>query len=158
MTLQIGQPAPDFTLPHKPGGDPVRLSDYRGEKNVVVLFFPLAWSSVCTAELCSVRDDYSAYGDLDAEVLGISVDSPFVLQRWADEQDFPFSLLSDFNREAATSYGALYDELLGLRGVARRAAFVIDREGVLRYSEVLESAGDQPSFDAIKSTLETLDR
>lgn len=156
MSVQIGQPAPDFELPREPGDDPVKLSDYRGEKNVVLLFFPLAWSSVCTAELCSVRDDYDAYAELDAQILGISVDSPFALQRWAAEQGFPFPLLSDFNREAAKSYGALYDELLGLRGVARRAAFVIDRDGVVRYREVLESAGDQPDFDAVKSTLESI--
>lgn len=153
---EIGRPAPEFTLPREPGGDPVRLADYRGESNVVLLFFPLAWSSVCTKELCSVRDDYDRYGRLDATVIGISVDSPFALQRWSEEQGFPFPLLSDFSRRASREYGALYDELMGLEGVSKRAAFVIDREGVLRHAEVLENAGEQPDFGAVEATLKSL--
>lgn len=153
---EIGRPAPEFTLPHKPGGDPVRLADFRGESNVVLLFFPLAWSSVCTRELCSVRDDYDRYRGLDATVLGISVDSPFALQRWSEEQGFPFPLLSDFNRRVSRDYDALYDDLMGLEGVSKRAAFVIDREGVLCHAQVLENAGEQPDFAAVERTLESI--
>ncbi|MEM7050398.1 MAG: redoxin domain-containing protein [Acidobacteriota bacterium] len=153
MSIQVGQTAPDFSLVRNPGENPVSLSDFGGQKNVVLLFFPLAWSSVCTAELCSTRDSYQQYGDLDAEVVGISVDSPFALQAWSREQSFPFPLLSDFNKDVSKSYGALFEDLMGFRGVSKRAAFVIDKSGVVRYAEVLESAGDQPNFDAIREVL-----
>lgn len=156
MIPEIGRPAPEFSLPHKPGEDPVRLSDFRGRDHVVLLFFPLAWTSTCTRELCSVRDHYDRYRALGATVLGISVDSPFALQRWSREEDFPFPLLSDFNRRAAGSYGALYDELMGLEGVAKRAAFVIDRDGLVRYAEVLEDAGQLPDLAAVQAVLADL--
>lgn len=156
MTIQIGQVAPALSLTAKPGEDPVDLASYRGEKNVVLLFFPLAWSPVCTNEMCSTRDSYDRYGELDAEVLGISVDSPFALQAWAREQDFPFPLLSDFNREIARRYDVLYEDLMGLQGVAKRAAFVVDKQGVVRYAEVCPTPGDQPDYAAIRQTLEGL--
>lgn len=157
MTIESGQSAPDFSLPHIPGQEPVRLSTYRGEKNVVLLFFPLAWSSVCTQELCTLRDDYDRYADLDAEVLGVSVDSPFALQAWTKEQGFQFPLLSDFNREVSRLYGVLYDDLLGLHGVSKRAAFVIDKQGVVRHAEVCPTAGDLPNLESIRQTLANLD-
>lgn len=153
MTIEVGHKAPEFSLPHIPGQDPVKLSHYQGRKNVVLLFFPLAWSSVCTKELCTLRDDYSRYADLDAEVLGISVDSPFALQAWSKEQGFQFPLLSDFNREVSRKYDVLYDELLGLRGVSKRAAFVIDKKGEVRYAEVCPSAGDLPNLEAIREAV-----
>lgn len=155
MSLSTGDPAPDFALPRRPGQPPVRLSDFRGRK-VVLLFVPLAFSSVCTRELCGVRDDYAAYRELDAEVLGVSVDSPFALQAWAEQQGIPFSLLSDFNKSTSRAYGALYDDYYGLQGVSKRAAFVVDREGRLAYSQVLEDSGDLPDLAAIRSTLAQL--
>ena len=156
MTLDVGRQAPDFTLPHKPGGAPVKLSDYRGEKNVVLLFFPLAWSPVCTDEMCATRDRYSGYADVDAEVLGISVDSPFTLQAWAEDQGFQFPLLSDFNKDVSKNYGVLYEDLLGLQGVARRAAFVVDKEGTVRYAEVCPTPKDLPDLESIRGVLQDL--
>ena len=132
------------------------LSSYRDQKNVVLLFFPLAWTSVCTTEMCTIRDSLARYDALDAQVLGVSVDSPFALKAWAKEEGLTFPLLSDFNRQAAASYGALYDELLGLKGVAKRAAFVIDRDGIVRYAEVLEKASDLPDFSAIQECLSAI--
>jgi len=156
MTLQVGQQAPDFALPHVPGQDPVRLSDYRGDKNVVLLFFPLAWSSVCTDELCSTRDSYAQYSDLNAEVLGLSVDSPFTLQAWAEAKGFQFPLLSDFNKQVSKDYDVFYEDLLGLQGVSKRAAFVVDREGVVRYAEVCPTPKDLPDVEAIRKSLRSL--
>lgn len=157
MSIRVGDQAPDFTLKGTAGDQPVRLADYRGEKNVVVLFFPLAWTGVCTDEMCSVRDGYSGFAELDAEVLGISVDSPFALAAWAKEQGFGFPLLSDFNRETAAAYGALYDELLGLKGVAKRAAFVVDKQGVVRHAEICPSPRELPDFAKIRQLLGELD-
>lgn len=153
MSLQIGDSAPDFTLPGPPGTDKVTLSDFQGEKNVVVLFFPLAFTGVCTAEMCSVQDSYSSYEALDAIVLGISVDSPFAQAAWAKEKGIGFKLLSDFNKTAAASFGALYDNFLGFEGVAKRAAFVVDKQGVVQYAEVLEKASDLPNFEAVQAAL-----
>ena len=123
----------------------------------VLLFFPLAFTSVCTSELCSIRDNFKVYEDVDAQVYGISVDSPFTLKEFKESQKLNFPLLSDFNKNAARAYGALYEEFVfGMQGVAKRSAFVIDEQGVVRYAEVLEDAGDLPDFDAIQSTLENL--
>ena len=156
MSVEIGAAAPDFTLRGTQSDDPVSLSSFRGEKNVVLLFFPLAWTSVCTREMCGIRDSYTRYAELNAEVLGLSVDSPFALKAWAKHEGFDFPLLSDFNREASTSFGALYEDLLGLKGVSKRAAFVIDKEGVVRHAEVLDKASDLPDFDAIQTVLADL--
>jgi glutaredoxin-dependent peroxiredoxin len=156
MSISVGDHAPELSLPSKPGSDPVSLSDYQGDKNVVLLFFPLAWSPVCTQELCSMRDAYSSLRELDAEVLAVSVDSPFALQAWAKEQSYEFPLLSDFNKEASRSYDVLIEDLLGLKGVSKRAAFVIDKEGVVRYAEVTPSPKELPDFDAIRSTVQGL--
>lgn len=156
MTIQVGDKAPSFNLKGTVGDGPIDLSSYRGEKNVVLLFFPLAWTGVCTAEMCGIRDGYAQYADLDAEVFGISVDSPFALGAWAKEEGFEFPLLSDFNREAATSYDVLYEDLMGLRGVAKRAAFVIDKEGVVRYAEVCPTPAELPDFSKIRDTLKGL--
>jgi len=121
----------------------------------VLLFFPLAFTSVCTTELCHVRDSLKTYEDVDAKVYGISVDSPFTLKEFKESQKLNFPLLSDFNKTAARAYGALYEEFVfGMQGVAKRSAFVINKEGVIKYAEVLEDAGDLPNFDAIQSTLE----
>ena len=155
MALQTGQQAPDFSL-YDTEKQQVTLSEQKG-KNVVLLFFPLAFTSVCTAELCSVRDNYNLYDQLNAQVYGISVDSPFTLKAFRTEQNLNFPLLSDFNKTAATAYGALYESFaLGMKGVSKRAAFVIDKDGVIQYAEVLEDAGKQPDFAAIQKALENI--
>lgn len=150
MPLQPGTPAPDFALPLTPGEAPLRLADYKGEKPVVLLFFPLAFSSVCTTELGEVCKDYDRWSDLDAVVIGISIDSAFVNQRFAEELGAPFPILSDFNKEAADAYGVLNDDYFGMRGVAYRSAFVVDRRGVIAYSWMTEDSSVLPPFDEIE--------
>lgn len=155
MTLQPGQPAPEFILRDSDKQE-VKLSDYKG-KNVVLLFFPLAFTGVCTAELCAMRDNLTAYNNLNAAVLAISVDSLFTLDKFKKEQGFTFPLLSDFNKEVSEAYGSLYTEFaFGMKGVSKRSAFVIDKEGVIRYAEVLEDAGKVPDFDAVQNVLKSL--
>lgn len=155
MSVQTGNKAPDFAL-YSSDKEKITLSEQKG-KNVLLLFFPLAFTSVCTAELCSVRDNLSMYNNMNAVVYGISVDSPQTLDRFKKDQNLNFSLLSDFNKEASTNYGAIYDTFaMGMKGVSKRAAFVIDKEGTVRYAEVLENAGEQPNFEEIKKTLESL--
>lgn len=155
MSMSIGQSAPDFTL-YNTEKNKVSLADFRN-KNVVILFFPLAFTGVCTNELCSMRDNLAAYNGMNAEVIGISVDSLFTLDRFKKEHNLNFTLLSDFNKEAATAYGCLYDSFVfDMLGVAKRSAFVVDGQGVLRYAEVLESAGDLPNFEAIQECLKSL--
>jgi glutaredoxin-dependent peroxiredoxin len=155
MSVKVGETAPSFKL-YSSDKQEVTLENYRGQ-NVVLLFFPMAFTGVCTEELCSMRDNIADYEDLNAQVLAISVDSPFTLDKFKSDQKLNFPLLSDFNKEAAAAYGALYSEfVLGLKGVAKRSAFVIDKEGVLQYAEVLESAGSLPNFEAVKATLSSL--
>jgi len=152
MSVTIGQQAPLFVL-NDTDKNKVSLEECRGV-DVVLLFFPLAFTGVCTQELCAVRDDLSFYNNLEAKVFAISVDSIFALEKFKAEQNLNFTLLSDFNRETASAYGALYDEfVLGMKGVAKRAAFVIDKNGAVRYAEVLEDAGQIPDFNAIKEIL-----
>ncbi|RMH21123.1 MAG: peroxiredoxin [Gemmatimonadetes bacterium] len=153
MALSPGTPAPDFELPLKPGEAPLRLSDYRGERPVVLLFFPLAFSSTCTKEMCAVAEDYGAWQELGAEVIGVSVDSPFVNQKFAAECGAPFPIVSDFNRAASRAYDVLYEEFYGLEGVSKRAAFVIDREGIVRYAWVSDDAGVMPDLDAVREAV-----
>jgi peroxiredoxin len=155
MAIQKGQQAPDFSL-FNSEKTKVNLADYKG-KNLVILFFPQAFTGVCTTELCSVRDNLNVYTSLDADVVGISVDSIFTLAKFKEEQQYNFPLLSDFNKTTAQAYEAIYDEFVfDMKGVSRRAAFVVDKEGTIQYAEVLESAGDLPNFDAIKQTLEAI--
>ncbi|MFY7964542.1 MAG: peroxiredoxin [Chitinophagaceae bacterium] len=154
--ITIGQKAPDFTLHSSKLDLQVTLSELKG-KNVLLLFFPQAFTGVCTKELCSVRDNISQYNNANAEVLGISVDSPFTLSKYKEEQGLNFTLLSDFNKEVSTAYGAIYDSFIGwMKGVSKRSAFIIDKEGIVKYAEVLESAGDLPNFEAINATLASL--
>ena len=154
MSISVGQAAPAFKLP-----DTARqfhsLEQYKG-KNVLLLFFPFAFTGTCTKELCGVRDDIARYANADAEVLGISIDTHFTLKKYKEEQNLPFPLLSDFNKEAIHAYDVAYDEFLLMKGVAKRAAFLIDREGIIRYAEVLENASEIPDFAAINKTLEGL--
>jgi peroxiredoxin len=133
------------------------LADQKG-KNVVVLFFPLAFTGVCTTELCNVRDNISLYNNTNAVVFGVSVDSLFSLGKFRDEQKLNFQLLSDFNKEAAKAFGVLYDTFpaFEMQGVSKRAAFVIDAAGVVRYAEVCPTPGDLPNFAAIQETLNSL--
>jgi glutaredoxin-dependent peroxiredoxin len=155
MTATIGQKAPDFQLPSH-DKNMVTLGASKG-KNVVLLFFPAAFTSTCTKELCQTRDELSFFGNLNAEVFGISVDMPFTLTKFRADNNLNFSLLSDFNKEAITAYGCKYDTwILGLKGVAKRSSFVIDKEGIIRFAEILENASDYPDFDGIKKTLEGL--
>lgn len=153
--IKIGDKAPNFTLRDTEKSEH-SLDDYSGKK-VVLLFFPLAFTGVCTTELCQIRDEKSLYEGLDAQVIAISVDSLFTLGKFKEEQGYNFPLLSDWNKETARAYDALYEEfVLGMRGVAKRSAFVIGKDGLIKYAEVLESAGDLPDFDKIKETLSTL--
>ncbi len=155
MALQKGGKAPDFKL-YSSDKQEVSLSDYKG-KNVVVLFFPLAFTGTCTTELCEMRDNISIYSNLNAEILGISVDSLFTLKRYKAEQNLPFNLLSDFNKETSAAYGSLYENfVLGMKGVSKRSAFVVDAQGIIQYAEVLESAGDLPNFEAVQNALKSL--
>lgn len=152
MQLEIGQPAPDFTL-YNTEKQPITLSQLKG-KNVLLLFFPLAFTSVCTAELCSVRDNLKVYESLQAVPLGISVDSLHALRKFKEEQHLNFDLISDFNKEVSQAYGSLYEQWgFGMRGVSKRSAFLIDKNGFLQYAEVLENAGEQPNFVAIQEKL-----
>lgn len=155
MAVQIGQQAPDFSL-YNTEKVKITLSSLK-DSNVVILFFPLAFTSVCTAELCFVRDHLARFSELDATILGISVDSHFTLARYKADQLLNFNLLSDFNKEVSTAYGAIYSDFAyEMKGVSKRAAFVIDKEGVVRYAEVLDNAGMQPDFDAVKKVLEQI--
>jgi peroxiredoxin len=154
MGIHVGQAAPDFCLKSSEMND-VKLSDYRG-RNVVLLFFPLAFTGVCTKELCSIRDEFQEYQDLDTEILAISIDSPFTLARFKSEQHYNFPLLSDFNKEVSKKYEAYYNSFMEMNGVAKRAAFVIDKSGIVRYAEVLEDAHDLPDFKKVKETLQSL--
>lgn len=155
MTIKIGEKAPNFTLRASDKTE-VSLEDYKG-KNVVLLFFPLAFTGVCTTELCTMRDNLSVYNGLDSEILAISVDSLFVLEKFKEQEKLNFTLLSDFNRQVSRAYGALYEEfVLDMKGVSKRSAFVIDKNGTIQYAEVLESAGDLPNFESIQDALKKL--
>ena len=154
MSIEIGQQAPDFTL-FDDQMNPFTLSDHRGKKNVVLLFFPGAFTSVCTTELNTVSNDLDAYGS-DTQVVGVSTDSPFALAEFRKVHGFRFPLLSDHDAEVSAAYGAKYDHdftPMKLDRIAKRAAFVIDRDGVVRYAEVLENAGELPNLDAVKAVL-----
>ena len=153
--LAPGQKAPDFTLfnTHK---QEVSLAKFVG-KNVVILFFPLAFTSVCTAELCEMRDTLSTYTGLNADVIAISVDSPYTLAKFKEEQKLPFDLLSDFNKEASLAYDSYYETFaMNMKGVSKRSAFVVDGNGIIQYAEVLDNAGEVPSFSAIQQTLKMI--
>lgn len=155
MKITIGQPAPDFTL-YDTDRNKVKLSDLK-DQNVVLLFFPQAFSGVCTKELCSVRDSMAVYNNTNAMVIGNSVDSVFTLKKFREDQHFTFTLLSDFNKEVSALYDSLYAEwILDMKGVSRRSAFVIDKEGIVRYAQVMEDVGKVPDFAAISNTLASL--
>ena len=147
--------APGFTLKNTNGED-VSLSEFKGKKNVLLLFFPLAFTSTCTEELCHTRDNLKIYNSLEAEALGISVDSFFTLKEYKQSQNLNFQLLSDFNKNVSSQYGVLYEDFFGMQGVSKRSAFVINKEGVVVHSEILEDASNLPDFDVIQNILSEL--
>ncbi|UKJ06879.1 redoxin domain-containing protein [Solitalea lacus] len=148
MALKVGDQAPDFKL-FSSDNTVVSLNDFKGKK-VILHFFPLAFTSICTEQLCTMRDKFGYYKKLNAQVLGISVDTPFTLAKFKEDNNYQFPLLSDFNKEVSNAYDAQYETfVLGLKGVAKRAAFVIDEQGTIKYAEVLENAGELPDFTAI---------
>lgn len=152
MKIETGTIAPEFTLYNSEKAK-VSLSDYKG-KNVLLLFFPLAFTGTCTKELCGVRDNIIQYNNSNAEVIGISVDSVYTLAKYKEEQHLNFQLLSDFNKEISTKYDSLYETFgYGMLGVSKRSAFLIDKEGIVRYAEVLENATEIPNFEVIQKTL-----
>jgi peroxiredoxin len=154
-SIKVGQEAPNFTL-YDSDKQKITLSDYKG-KNVLLLFFPQAFTGTCTKELCSTRDNIALYNDANAQVFGISVDSIFTLAKYKEDQKLNFPLLSDFNKTISTEYGSLYDNFVfDMKGVSKRSAFLIDKNGVIRYAEVLETASDLPDFAAIQKTLKEL--
>ena len=155
MAIEIGNAAPEFSL-FDTDKNKVNLNDLKG-RNVLILFFPQAFTGVCTKELCAIRDDISRYTNANAQVIGISVDSVFTLKKFKEDQQYNFLLLSDFNKEVSAAYGSLYNDwILDMKGVSKRSAFVIDKTGIVRYAEVLETAGEIPNFEAINQVLEAL--
>ena len=155
MSIQIGSIAPDFTLFNSEKQE-VTLSQYLG-KSVVLLFYPQAFTGVCTTELCDIRDNLNVYSKLNAEILAISVDSVFTLENWKQQQGFNFQMLSDFNKTVSIAYETIYETFaFGMKGVSKRSAFVVDSKGVLRYVEILDNAGEIPNLDKIKEVLATL--
>lgn len=153
MSVDVGSPAPDFTLMNHER-QPVTLSQQRG-RPVVLAFFPAAFSSVCEKELCTFRDSLARLNTVDAQVYGISVDTFFTLKAFHDQQRLTFPLLSDFNKDVIRSYGAFNEDMIGLKGIAKRAVFVLDKEGVVRHREVLEDARNEPDYDRVWQTLGT---
>ncbi|MEY4243707.1 MAG: hypothetical protein RLZZ245_1292 [Verrucomicrobiota bacterium] len=163
MSIQVGDKAPDFTLVSQTSEGPqlVALADLIGKSNLVLLFVPMAFTGVCTAELCDISNGISEYESLDAKVLGISGDNPFAQEAWAQKEKITIPLLSDYEHAVSAAYGVAYDQFLPeknliMGGVSKRSAFVIDKEGVVRYAEVQEHPKDLPDFEAIKAVLRAL--
>jgi peroxiredoxin len=154
MAADLGSKAPDFTLTNQ-DRQPVTLSEQRG-RPVVLAFFPAAFSSVCQKELCTFRDSMARLGQANAQVYGISVDTFFTLKAFHDQQKLSFPLLSDFNKQAIREYGVFNEDMIGLKGIAKRAVFVIDKDGVVRHREVLEDARNEPDYDKVFSALAAL--
>jgi len=156
MSIKAGDKAPEFTLKNQNTED-VSLSSFQG-KNVVLLFFPFANTGICTKEMCTMRDNYSRYTELNAQILGVSVDSPFSLKMWEEKNNLNFPLLSDFNKEVCKAYGAMHDVFapgkFDYMGVAKRSAFVIDKDGIVKYAEILDNPGEEPNYEKIKEALQ----
>jgi glutaredoxin-dependent peroxiredoxin len=155
MPLAIGTKAPDFTLKTKtPDGlKDVKLSDQLGKKQVVLLFFPLAFTGVCTQEMCDVTAGLAQYSGLDAEVYGVSVDSPFAQEAWAQQSKIGIPLLSDLNKQTIKAYDVVFPMLAGVGDTAARAAFVIGKDGVIKYAEQTPTPKDLPNFAAVRAAL-----
>ena len=155
MAVEVGAKAPDFTL-HNQNHESVTLSEVLKKGPVVLAFLPGAFSGTCTAELCNFRDSEADLNQLSAQVLGVSVDTFFALKAWADANKFAFPLLSDFNKEVTPMYGVLNPDMIGLKNIAKRAVFVIDRGGVVRHKEVVEDARNEPDYGKVKAALASL--
>ena len=155
MAVEIGAKAPDFTLPNQ-DREPVTLSEQLQSGPVVLAFFPAAFSSVCSTEMCAFRDSAAELNSVGAKVLGVSVDTFFALKAWGDAQKLNFPLLSDFNKEVIRKYDVFNEDMIGLKGIAKRAVFVIDRNGKVRHREVLEDARNEPDYAKVKETLASL--
>jgi peroxiredoxin len=155
MAIPVGSKAPDFSLKSRKGGNvtDVKLADNLGKKNTIVLFFPLAFTGVCTTEMCDVTAGLKNYEQLNADVVGISVDSPFSQEAWAAKEKIEIKLASDLNKKTAKDYDVLLDDLGGFGSTSARAAFVIDKNGVVQYSEQTPTPKDLPNFNAIRETL-----
>lgn len=153
MSVEVGRSAPSFAL-NSSTGETISLDDHLDKGPTVLLFVPLAFTPVCTNELRTMRDDFAFYESQGARVLAASVDSQYTLKVWAEQLKLPFPLLSDFNKETARDYGALYEDLMGLKGVAKRAAFVIDKDGIVRFVWISEDADVLPPFDEIKQSVQ----
>jgi glutaredoxin-dependent peroxiredoxin len=158
MPIAVGTKAPDFTLKSKDanGLKDITLSANFGKKNTVLLFFPLAFTGVCTQELCDVTQGLGSFTDLDAEIVGVSVDSPFAQEAWAQSKGITVPLASDLNKKTAEAYGVLLPDLVGIGSTSARAAFVVDKGGVVQYAEQTPTPKDLPNFDAIKQKLASL--
>jgi peroxiredoxin len=158
MPIAVGSKAPDFTLKSKQASGlvDVKLSDNLGKKNTVLLFFPAAFTSVCTQELCDITAGLSAYSGLNANVIGISVDTPFSQEAWAQKEKIGITLASDLNKTTVKAYGVIFPMLAGIGDTAARAAFVIDKNGVVQYSEQTPTPKDLPNFEAVKAALAKL--
>ncbi len=154
MSAEVGTKAPDFTLTNQ-DREAVTLSALKG-KPVVLAFFPAAFSGVCTKELCTFRDSMAQLGKANAQVFGVSVDTFFTLKAFQDQQKLTFPLLSDFNKTAIRDYGVFNEDMIGLKGIAKRAVFVIDKDGVVRHREVLEDARNEPDYQKVFSSLASL--
>ena len=158
MAISVGSKAPDFTLKSKQASGlvDVKLSNNLGKKNTVLLFFPLAFTSVCTKEMCDITAGFGAYSGLNADVIGISVDSPFAQEAWAQKEKIGITLASDLNKTTIKSYNVVFPMLAGVGDTAARAAFVIDKNGVVQYSEQTPTPKDLPNFEAVKAALAKL--
>lgn len=157
MPIAVGTKAPDFTLKSKsPVDADVKLSNNFGQKNTVLLFFPLAFTGVCTSEMCDVTAGLNAYKDLNADVIGISVDSPFAQAAWAQKEKIGITLVSDLNKTTTKAYDVVFPMLAGVGDTSARAAFVIDKNGVVQYAEQTPTPKDLPNFAKIKETLAKL--
>jgi glutaredoxin-dependent peroxiredoxin len=163
MPLAVGSKAPDFTLPTKTAEGPkqIKLSDNFGKKNTLLLFFPMAYTGTCTTEMCNTSKELPNYSELNATVYGISGDNPFAQEAWAQKEKITVPLLSDYEHKVAKAYDVAYDSFLpqmnlGMAGVAKRSAFIIDKNGVIQYAESNDDARELPNFDKVKAKLAEL--
>jgi peroxiredoxin len=155
MAVEVGSKAPDFTLVNQ-DRESVTLSNVVRDSNVVLAFFPGAFSGTCTSELCTLRDGMDGFRRLNAQVLGISTDTFFTLKAWGDQQKFGFPLLSDYNKDVIRAYGVVNPDMIGLKNIAKRSVFVIDKSGTVRYREVLEDARNEPDYGKLNEAIRTL--
>jgi len=158
MPISVGSKAPDFSLKSKTaaGLKDVKLSENFGKKNTVILFFPLAFTGVCTQEMCDISAGFGGYASLNADVIAISVDSPFSQEAWAIQNKITVTIASDLNKKTAADYGVLLGDLIGLGSVSARAAFVVDKNGVIQYAEQTPTPKELPNFAAVKEVLAKL--